>query len=237
VPGELEKDLVFAGLIASIDPERVEVPPSIVQAHRAGIRVVMITGDYLLTARAIAMNINLIERSAGAEKSLDCEAIRKHGDIVRECEALIAKGKTSDSIEQKKKEAEAALDKLTVICDVYARAKPEDKITIVKSLQRQGNICSMTGDGVNDAPALKQADIGVAMGITGTDVSKAAAAMVLTDDNFVSIVGAIKQGRIIYSNIQKFVFFLISCNIAEILIIFTCIVAGLASPMDPIQLL
>lgn len=129
------------------------------------------------------------------------------------------------------------LDNITFTCDVYARAKPQDKITIVRSLQRQGNICSMTGDGVNDAPALKQADIGVAMGITGTDVAKAASAMVLLDDNFCSIVGAIEQGRIIYSNIQKFVFFLVSCNIAEILIIFCCIVSGLASPMDPIQLL
>ena len=237
LPEELEKDLIFAGLIASIDPEREEVPPSIAAAHQAGIRVVMITGDYLLTARAIAMNINLIERSAGPEKSLDCEAIRRWGDIVRDADSKIAKGASTPKLVADKANAEAELDKLTVQCDVYARAKPEDKITIVKSLQRQNNICSMTGDGVNDAPALKQADIGVAMGITGTDVSKAAAAMVLVDDNFVSIVGAIEQGRIIYSNIQKFVFFLISCNIAEILIIFFCIIAGLASPMDPIQLL
>lgn len=145
-------------------------------------------------------------------------------------------GSVSD-LQKQKAAVEQTLDRITAQCDVYARAKPEDKITIVKSLQRQGNICSMTGDGVNDAPALKQADIGVAMGITGTDVAKAAAAMVLTDDNFVSIVGAIEQGRIIYSNIQKFVFFLLSCNISEILIIFFCIIFGLASPLDPIQLL
>jgi len=173
---------------------------------------------------------------------MDCEAIRKHGDVARKLENEIAAAKKAGTAVKAGSEAELAalykeIDKLTDMCDVYARAKPEDKITIVKSFQRGGNICSMTGDGVNDAPALKQADIGVAMGITGTDVSKAAAAMVLVDDNFVSIIGAIEQGRIIYSNIQKFVFFLISCNIAEILIIFTCIVVGLASPMDPIQLL
>jgi len=229
VAATLETDLVLAGLIASIDPEREEVPGAIRSAHQAGIRVVMITGDYLLTARAIAVNIGLVQKDAPESKAVDCAEIRSFGQMVRDAEA------SGDKAAQDA--AEAKIDALTAVCDVYARAKPEDKITIVKSLQRQGNICSMTGDGVNDAPALKQADIGVAMGITGTDVAKAAAAMVLTDDNFCSIVGAIEQGRIIYSNIQKFVFFLLSCNISEILIIFFCICAGLASPLDPIQLL
>ena len=230
--GSLENELVFAGLVASIDPERPEVPPSIAQAHEAGIRVVMITGDYLLTARAIAENIGLLPKNSAPEKALDCATIRKIGDDLKRLE-----GSTDQTIVAKRRSLELQLDHITFNCDVYARAKPEDKITIVRSLQRQGNVCSMTGDGVNDAPALKQADIGVAMGITGTDVAKAASAMVLIDDNFVSIVGAIEQGRIIYSNIQKFVFFLVSCNIAEILIIFFCIISGLASPMDPIQLL
>jgi len=198
----------------------------------------MITGDYLLTARAIAANINLIERDAQADKAIDCAAIRGLGDQLRVLEdKLERKQGDAASLNAQRAQLERQLDAITAQCDVYARAKPEDKITIVKSLQRQGNICSMTGDGVNDAPALKQADIGVAMGITGTDVAKAAAAMVLTDDNFVSIVGAIEQCRIIYSNIQKFVFFLLSCNISEILIIFFCIIFGLASPLDPIQLL
>ena len=228
----LENNLVFGGLIASIDPERKEVPHSIEQAHEAGIRVVMITGDYLLTARAIAENIGLLPKNSATDKALDCAIIRKFGDDIHALEDATDKASIA-----KKQQLESELDKITFNCDVYARAKPQDKITIVRSLQRQGNICSMTGDGVNDAPALKQADIGVAMGITGTDVAKAASAMVLLDDNFVSIVGAIEQGRIIYSNIQKFVFFLVSCNIAEILIIFFCIVSGLASPMDPIQLL
>lgn len=231
LPQELEQGLILAGLIASIDPERQEVPGAIRSAHKAGIRVVMITGDYLLTARAIATNINLIEKGAGVEKAIDCEEIRRLGNLVRAAENVLDASKNDQAALKQKQQAEDALDLITAVCDVYARAKPEDKITIVKSLQRQGNICSMTGDGVNDAPALKQADIGVAMGITGTDVSKAAAAMVLTDDNFCSIVGAIEQGRIIYSNIQKFVFFLISCNISEILIIFFCIISGLASPM------
>jgi len=224
----LETDLVFAGLVASIDPERREVPESIQHAYEAGIRVVMITGDYLLTARAIAVNIKLIGPN-DADRALDCSAIR---ELAVKLQA--AQDKNDDAAV---KRLESEIDQITARCDVYARAKPEDKITIVRSLQRQKNICSMTGDGINDAPALKQADIGVAMGITGTDVAKGASAMVLTDDNFCSIVGAIEQGRIIYSNIQKFVFFLVSCNIAEILIIFCCIIGGLASPMDPIQLL
>jgi Ca2+-transporting ATPase len=236
-PAELEQGLTFCGLVASIDPAREEVPGAIKEAHEAGIRVVMITGDYLITARAIAKNINLIEQTAGQDKSVDCAEIREHGDVVRQIEDKIEKKTATQQDLAEKKKREDILDSITVRCDVYARAKPEDKITIVKSLQRQNNICSMTGDGVNDAPALKQADIGVAMGITGTDVSKAAAAMVLTDDNFCSIIGAIEQGRIIYSNIQKFVFFLISCNISEILIIFFCIISGLAAPMNPIQLL
>lgn len=236
---ELEEELVLAGLVASIDPERPEVPAAIAAAHQAGIRVVMITGDYEKTARAIAENIAIIPKNAGAEKSADCEVIRPFGERLRKIEDLLKSASDAEAklLETEKASIHRSLDKITAECDVFARAKPEDKYTIVQSLQRQGQICSMTGDGVNDAISLKAADVGIAMGISGTDVAKAASAVVLTDDNFASIVGAIEQGRIIYSNIQKFVFFLLSCNIAEVLIIFFCIIAGLASPLDPIQLL
>jgi len=129
------------------------------------------------------------------------------------------------------------VDAITSSADVYARAKPADKLTIVKSLQRQGNVCSMTGDGVNDAPALKQADIGVAMGITGTDVAKQSALMILTDDNFVNIVEAVEQGRTIYANISKFVFYLLSTNVSEVLSIFISVVIGLKIPLTVLQIL
>jgi Ca2+-transporting ATPase len=129
------------------------------------------------------------------------------------------------------------LDAIIALADVYARAKPIDKITIVRSLQRQGHVASMTGDGVNDAPALKQANIGVAMGITGTDVAKAASSMVLIDDNFCSIVEAIEQGRTIYNNIQKFVFYLLSTNVSEVFFILIAVIIGLSSPLEPIQIL
>ncbi|MGH2626751.1 MAG: HAD-IC family P-type ATPase, partial [Anaerolineales bacterium] len=131
----------------------------------------------------------------------------------------------------------AALQQRVRTTDVFARVSPEHKVRIVDALKRNGEIVAMTGDGVNDAPALKRADIGVAMGITGSDVAKETSDMVLTDDNYVSIVSAVEQGRIIYSNIRKFVFYLLSCNLAEIAIIFVAVVAGLPSPLTPIQLL
>jgi len=205
---ELERDLVFVGLLGMIDPARPEVTPALVEGGAAGIRTVMITGDYPNTARAIAETIGLLRPdhkvATGAEvDKMDVETLRneiKH-------------------------------------TDVFARVSPEHKMKIVDALQANDEVVAMTGDGVNDAPAIKRADIGVAMGITGTDVAKETADMVLTDDNYASIVAAVEQGRIIYSNIRKFVFFLLSSNVAEIMIIFLATLAGLPAPLTAIQLL
>jgi len=205
---ELEKDLVFVGLIGMIDPARTEVRPALEKAREAGIRTVMITGDYPNTARAIAETIGLLQ----------------HGRNVMTGAQLDA---TSDK----------ELKKVIEDTAVFARVSPEHKMRIVDALQANDEIVAMTGDGVNDAPAIKRADIGVAMGITGTDVAKETADMVLTDDNYASIVSAVEQGRIIYSNIRKFVFFLLSSNVAEIMIIFLATLAGLPIPLTAIQLL
>jgi P-type Ca2+ transporter type 2C len=204
----MEHELIFAGLIGMIDPPRVEVNPALDKAREAGIRTVMITGDYPNTARAIAESIGLLQAGhqvrTGAEiQDLDDMAMRA---VARET-------------------------------DVYARVSPEHKMKIVEALRAEGNVVAMTGDGVNDAPAIKLADIGIAMGITGTDVAKETADMVLTDDNYVSIVSAVEQGRIIYSNIRKFVYYLISCNMAEIMIIFLATLFGWPTPLTAIQLL
>ncbi len=215
---ELENDLVFIGLIGMIDPARPEVNPALQTAARAGIRTIMITGDYPNTARAIAESIGLLQPGHHVLTGAQLEAM---------------------SDEELKEEVRKT--------DVYARVSPEHKLRIVNALQANGEVVAMTGDGVNDAPAIKQADIGISMGITGTDVAKDTADMVLTDDNYVSIVSAVEQGRIIYSNIRKFVYFLISCNMAEILIIFLPTALGVLlfpeltseqlAPLAPIQLL
>jgi P-type Ca2+ transporter type 2C len=212
-PGEvtvdvIERDLTFVGLFGMIDPARAEVPPAINTARQAGIRTVMITGDFANTARAIAEQIGLM---------------RPGGQVLTGAELA--------------RMDEATLTREVRRTDVYARVSPEHKVRIVDALKAHGEIVAMTGDGVNDAPALKRADIGVAMGITGTDVAKETADMVLTDDNYASIVSAVEQGRIIYSNIRKFVFYLLSCNLAEITVIFTAVLAGLPSPLTAIQLL
>lgn len=213
----LAKPLVLLGLIASIDPERDGVKDAIATARSASIRTVMITGDYLKTAVAIAKNINLLQMSDDADEcATDCNILRPFGD-----EYI----------------AESEMDEITSRTVVFARAKPEDKIEIVKSLQRQNLIAAMTGDGVNDAPALKEADIGVAMGITGTEVAKGASDMILIDDNFCSIVTAVEKGRVIYANIQKFVTFLLSTNVGEIILIFTAIAADMPMPLQPLQIL
>lgn len=207
-PENLERELTFVGLIGMIDPARPEVPPAVEKARRAGIRTVMITGDYPETARAIARDIGLLRPG---------HQILSGSDLARM--------------------DEESLKTEVMRTDVFARVSPEHKMRIVDALKRNGQVVAMTGDGVNDAPALKRADIGVAMGITGTDVAKETADMVLTDDNYVSIVSAVEQGRVIYSNIRKFVFYLLSCNLAEIAIIFIAILAGLPSPLTAIQLL
>ncbi len=205
---DLEHDLVFIGLVGMIDPARPEVKPAIAKARHAGIRTVMITGDYKETARAIANEIGLLRKDAQVHTGTEIEAMD-----------------------------DAALIKAVEHTDVFARVSPQHKVRIVEAFRANGQVVAMTGDGVNDAPALKRADIGVAMGITGTDVSKETADMVLTDDNYVSIVSAVEQGRIIYSNIRKFVFYLLSCNVAEVAIIFLATLAGLPAPLTAIQLL
>merc|ERR1719512_59963 len=210
------KGLRLLGLVASIDPDRDGVPESVTSARGAGIRVVMITGDYLKTAIAIAKNVNiLLPRDDEATAACDCAKLRPNGEYLSNSE----------------------MDDLTGSVRVFARAKPEDKLEIVKSLQRQGAVTAMTGDGVNDAPALNQANIGVAMGIQGTEVAKGASDMILTDDNFCSIVSAVEKGRTIYSGIQKFVAFIMSVHIAEVMQIFFCIVVGIPVMRTPLQIL
>lgn len=204
----IEQGLTFAGLLGMIDPARPEVKPAIEVARRAGIKTVMITGDYRETAIAIAREIGLL---------------RSHG--------IVLTGRELDEM------TDEELVRVIGEVDVYARTSPQHKMRIVEALKAQGHIVAMTGDGVNDAPALKRADIGVAMGITGTDVAKETADMVLTDDNYASIVAAVEEGRIIYSNIRKFVFYLLSCNVGEILIIFLATLAGWPLPLTAIQLL
>ena len=205
---ELERDLVFVGLLGMIDPARTEVKLALEEARQAGIRTVMITGDYPNTARAIAEGIGLLRPGH-----------------------KVATGAELDRMDDK------TLQRQIQHTDVFARVSPEHKMRIVNALQANNEVVAMTGDGVNDAPAIKRADIGVAMGITGTDVAKETADMVLTDDNYASIVAAVEQGRIIYSNIRKFVFFLLSSNVAEIMIIFLATLAGLPAPLTAIQLL
>ena len=205
---DLEKDLVFVGLMGMIDPPRTEVKPALEKARHAGIRTVMITGDFPNTAKAIAESIGLLRPGKG-----------------------VMTGAELDKID------DTQLKNIIEDTDVFARVSPEHKMRIVDALQANDEVVAMTGDGVNDAPAIKRADIGVAMGITGTDVAKGTADMVLTDDNYASIVSAVEQGRIIYSNIRKFVFFLLSSNVAEIMIIFLATLAGLPAPLTAIQLL
>jgi len=204
----LEKDLVFVGLIGMIDPPRPEVLPALEKGNHAGIRTVMITGDYPKTARAIAESIGLLKTGQG-----------------------VLTGPNMNQMD------DAALQREVAHTGVYARVSPEHKLRIVEAFRAGGQVVAMTGDGVNDAPSIKRADIGVAMGITGTDVAKESADMVLTDDNYASIVDAVEQGRVIYSNIRKFVYYLLSCNLAEIAIIFLGTLFVGASPLTALQIL
>ncbi|GAB2811548.1 cation-translocating P-type ATPase [Ferruginibacter profundus] len=212
-PGEIklsfENELDFLGITAMIDPPREEVIAAIAQCKTAGIRSVMITGDQPLTATAIATRLGMIKEG--------------HQGV-----------KTGADLEKLSPEAFGEIVKNTT---VYARVSPEQKLNIVKALQKNGEFVAMTGDGVNDAPSLKQSDIGVAMGITGTDVSKEAADMILLDDNFATIVKAVREGRRIYENIRKFILYVLSCNLGEILTIFLAPILGFAIPLLPIHLL
>ena len=203
-----EQGLIFAGLIGMIDPPRTEVQAALETARNAGIRTIMITGDYPNTARAVAESITLLRPGHKVRPGADLDAMD-----------------------------DTTLAEEVKVTDVFARVSPEHKMRIVDALRANGEVVAMTGDGVNDAPAIKRADIGIAMGITGTDVAKETADMVLTDDNYASIVAAIAQGRVIYANIRKFVFFLLSSNVAEVLIIFLAALVGLPLPLTAIQLL
>ncbi|MEY8255309.1 calcium-transporting P-type ATPase, PMR1-type [Clostridium perfringens] len=204
----LEKDLVFIGMVGMIDPPRLEVKDSIKLCKSAGITPVMITGDHKNTAFAIANELGIAED--------------------------ISQAITGHEIDKFKEEE---FNEKIVNYRVFARVSPEHKVKIVKAFKSHGNIVSMTGDGVNDAPSLKAADIGVAMGITGTDVSKGASDMILTDDNFSTIVSAVEEGRKIYLNIKKSIVFLLSCNLGEILTLFTAILLNWNSPLQPIHIL
>ena len=204
----VEDDLIFVGMMCIIDPPREEVRESVIKCHTAGINVKMITGDHKVSAAAIAQILGIIDEN---DEVLDGIALNNMTD-----EQLIEKVKK---------------------VNVFARVSPEHKVRIVTAIKASNNIVAMTGDGVNDAPSLKKADIGIAMGITGTDVTKEAADMILTDDNFVSIVNAVEQGRTIYGNIRKVTGYLLGCNVGEILIVLLAIIFGLPVPLVATQLL
>lgn len=203
-----EEKLIFLGLVGMIDPPREEVKEAIETCRSAHINVIMITGDHALTAQAVGEKIGLYQK----------------GD-------LVVTG--ADLEKMTAKQLSASLEKIRI----YARVNPHHKVKILKALQRKGHIVAMTGDGVNDAPALKSADIGVAMGITGTDVSKEASEMILTDDNFATIVSTVKSGRVIYTNIKKFVRFLLSANFSEVFVIMIIFGLGYPLPFIPLQIL
>ena len=205
---DVEKNLIFCGLIGMIDPPREGVKEAVRTCRRAGIKTVMITGDHLQTAKAIAKELGILKRGDLAIDGENLERMSQH-----------------------------ELEQNIMDYSVFARVSPEHKVRIVKAFQSTGAVVAMTGDGVNDAPALKNADIGIAMGKGGTDVAKNAADMILLDDNFVTIVEAVKQGRNIYDNIKKAIHFLISTNIGEIVTIFFGLVLGIKSPLLAIQLL
>lgn len=207
-PEELETELIFAGLVGMIDPPRPEAKVAVATCRKAGIKPVMITGDHVVTASAIAKQLGILVEGDKAITGAQLDAM-----------------------------SETQLDKEVEHISVYARVSPENKIRIVKAWQRKGQVVSMTGDGVNDAPALKAADIGCAMGITGTDVAKGAADMTLTDDNFATIVDAVREGRGIYANIRKVVGYLLGTNIGEVLTVFFAMILWHKTPLLSMQLL
>lgn len=205
---DLEKDLIFVGLMGMIDPPREEVKGSIQVSKNAGIRTIMITGDHKNTAVAIAKELGIANDISEAMSGSEIDTY-----------------------------SDEEFTKIVNNYRVFARVSPEHKVKIVKAFKAHGNIVSMTGDGVNDAPSLKAADIGVAMGITGTDVAKGAADMVLTDDNFTTIVSAVEEGRNIFNNIKKSILFLLSCNLGEVVALFVAILLNWAAPLLPIHIL
>lgn len=205
---KIEQQLVFLGLAGMIDPPRASAIQAIQACRRAGIRTVMITGDHQLTAQAVGKELGLLSKGATVLTGAELDQLTD---------------------EELQKAAETAA--------VYARVTPKHKLRIVRAVKRNGHVAAMTGDGVNDAPAVKEADIGVAMGKSGTDVTKEASAMVLADDNFTTIVSAIEEGRAIYDNIRKFIRYLLSCNVGEVLTMFLAVLMGMPLPLLPIQIL
>ena len=205
-----EADLVFAGLAGMIDPPRDEVRAAVETCRSAGIRPVMITGDHPATALAIGRELRLVDDADGDRAVTGADLDGLDDDVLVETVGQVA---------------------------VYARVSAEHKLRVVKAWQRRGEVVAMTGDGVNDAPAVRAADIGIAMGVTGTDVTKEASDMVLTDDNFASIVSAVEEGRGIYDNIQKFIHYLLSCNAGEVILMFVAAIAGWPAPLAAIQIL
>lgn len=204
----VERRMVFLGLIGMQDPPRPEAAVAVAECRDAGITPVMITGDHLSTAVAIARDVGIMDEGAEAVLGSDLAAM-SHEELDRRVESI----------------------------RVYARVAPEHKVRIVEAWRRKGCVVAMTGDGVNDAPALKAADIGAAMGRTGTDVAKSAAHMILADDNFATIVAAVREGRVVFDNIKKTVLFLVSCNLGEIMVIFAAILLGMPRPLLAIQIL
>jgi Ca2+-transporting ATPase len=207
-PKMVEHNMVFVGLMGMIDPPRDEVVEAVAKCRRAGIRPIMITGDHKLTAKAISVDVGLIDRDGEVITGVDIEDMTDEGFF--DCVAS---------------------------CNVFARVNPEHKLRIVTALREQNQVVAMTGDGVNDAPAIKSSDVGIAMGIRGSDVTKEAADVTLTDDNFATIVTAVEKGREIYANIKKFIRFLLAANFDELFLVFTVIMLGLPLPITPIQIL
>ncbi|MDU2112747.1 MAG: cation-translocating P-type ATPase, partial [Clostridiales bacterium] len=205
---DVEKDLTLLGMIGLIDPPRPEAAKAIEKAKEAGIRTIMITGDHATTAGAIAKDIGILPKG---QKVLTGSQLSEMSD----------------------KELESTVKDYSV----YARVSPEDKIRIVEAWQKNGEVVAMTGDGVNDAPALKAADVGIAMGNTGTEVAKSASDIVLTDDNFATIVEAVHEGRMVYSNIRKTIYFLLVCNLSEILVMLFAQIVGWGVLVTPVMLL
>ena len=204
---DAEREMTLLGLVGMMDPPRAEAKAAVQVCSDAGIRAVMITGDHPLTASAVAKEIGVLDGQR------------------------VVSGRDLDAM------SDAELERSVTDIAVYARVSPADKLRVVTAWQNRGDVVAMTGDGINDAPALKKADVGIAMGISGTDVSKEAAGMTLLDDNFATIVAAVEEGRIVFGNIKKYLTYLLSCNVGEIVLLAGSVIAGLPLPLTAVQIL